>query len=367
MKLSWLLPLSAVSTNVLLLGSVGFAQTSISPAGETNINTQVNFDPQTNTYDILGGATTGQNLFHSFEQFNLETGEAGNFLTEAGIRNVLGRVVGNDPSRLNGTLGVTGSEANLYLMNPSGIIFGQDFQLNVPADFTATTSTAIEFENNQWFNAYGSNNFDGLGTDPIGLEFAGPETGNIVNLGDIVGKPGAKIALIGNQVVDAGSITVPDGTITIAAVPDSNLVRISQQGSLLSLEFKPLQNDRGQILPIKATDIPGLLTGLPDDRGVISKLDLNATESYALATGELIAPEINIVGQQVELKGATLNADGINGGNIRVGGELQGQTGLPTALTTYIDQNSKTYGQRDRFRPRRSNHHLGRWSYHHAR
>ena len=112
-------------------------------------------------FKIDGGSLSndGQNLFHSFEQFGLSSGQVADFFAQPTVQNVLGRVVGGDVSVINGTLQLSGSAANLYLMNPAGVVFGNDAQLNVPGDFTATTATGIEFGSGQWFNAVGANSY----------------------------------------------------------------------------------------------------------------------------------------------------------------------------------------------------------------
>ncbi|HBB31712.1 MAG TPA: hypothetical protein DC064_07925, partial [Cyanobacteria bacterium UBA9273] len=106
--------------------------------------------------DISGGTLSGDgaNLFHSFDQFGLSSGEIANFLSNPQIQNILGRVVGGDPSIINGLIQVTGGNSNLFLMNPAGIVFGLGASLNVPAAFTATTANGIGFGDN-WFNAFG--------------------------------------------------------------------------------------------------------------------------------------------------------------------------------------------------------------------
>jgi filamentous hemagglutinin family protein len=85
--------------------------------------------PNGNKFDIQGGAVSGNgvNLFHSFQEFGLNSGEIANFLPNPQIQNILGRVVGGNPSVINGLIQVAGgSNANLFLMNPAGIIFGQN-------------------------------------------------------------------------------------------------------------------------------------------------------------------------------------------------------------------------------------------------
>ncbi|WP_292864063.1 filamentous hemagglutinin N-terminal domain-containing protein [Nostoc sp. LPT] len=76
---------------------------------------------------IDGGATRGANLFHSFEKFNVGEGRGVYFANPAGIENILTRVTGNNPSNILGRLGVLGG-ANLFLLNPNGIVFGSKCQ-----------------------------------------------------------------------------------------------------------------------------------------------------------------------------------------------------------------------------------------------
>ncbi|HAJ63081.1 MAG TPA: hypothetical protein DCP31_30805 [Cyanobacteria bacterium UBA8543] len=101
--------------------------------------------PNGNRFDIQGGSLSQDdaNLFHSFQQFGLDSGQIANFISNHSIRNILGRVVGGDASMINALIQVTGGNSSLFLMNPAGIIFGKDARLNVPASFTATTATGI--------------------------------------------------------------------------------------------------------------------------------------------------------------------------------------------------------------------------------
>ncbi|WP_068969768.1 filamentous hemagglutinin N-terminal domain-containing protein [Nostoc sp. PCC 7524] len=88
---------------------------------------------------IEGGATRGINLFQSFLQFNIGDGQRVYFNNPTGIENILTRVTGSDPSKIFGTLGVDG-QANLYLLNPNGIIFGTNARLDVAGSLTDAPS-----------------------------------------------------------------------------------------------------------------------------------------------------------------------------------------------------------------------------------
>ncbi|MGK7928585.1 MAG: filamentous hemagglutinin N-terminal domain-containing protein, partial [Spirulina sp.] len=114
-----------------------------------------------NHFTIDGGSLSGDgtNLFHSFEKFGLTSGQVAEFLSNPQIQNILSRIVGGDPSIINGLIEVTGGNSNLYLLNPAGIVFGAGARLNVPGDLTATTATGIGFGGDRWFNVFGANNY----------------------------------------------------------------------------------------------------------------------------------------------------------------------------------------------------------------
>jgi len=74
---------------------------------------------------IDGGAIREVNLFHSFLQFKVGEGQGAYFTNSAGIKNIVSRVTGCDPSDILGMLGILGN-ANLFVINSNGIIFGQN-------------------------------------------------------------------------------------------------------------------------------------------------------------------------------------------------------------------------------------------------
>ncbi|MEQ8999072.1 MAG: filamentous hemagglutinin N-terminal domain-containing protein [Coleofasciculus sp. B1-GNL1-01] len=101
---------------------------------------------------IDGGAIRGTNLFHSFSEFNVGAGQRVYFANPTGIDNILSRVTGTDMSDILGTLGVNGG-ANLFLINPNGIVFGKNAQLDVQGAFVASTAQEWVFENGTAFSA----------------------------------------------------------------------------------------------------------------------------------------------------------------------------------------------------------------------
>jgi filamentous hemagglutinin family protein len=101
---------------------------------------------------IEGGATRGVNLFHSFSEFNVKEKQRVYFANPPQIEKILSRVTGNHPSNILGTLGVLGN-ANLFLINPNGIIFGQNARLDIQGSFLASTANSLIFSKNFQFSA----------------------------------------------------------------------------------------------------------------------------------------------------------------------------------------------------------------------
>ena len=101
---------------------------------------------------IDGGARRGRNLFHSFREFNVGRGRGVYFTNPAGVENILTRVTGRNRSLILGRLGVLGG-ANLFLINPNGILFGKNATLDLRGSFYATTADGIKLGENASFSA----------------------------------------------------------------------------------------------------------------------------------------------------------------------------------------------------------------------
>ncbi len=313
--------------------------------------------PNGNQFNITGGTQAGTNLFHSFQQFGLTQAQIANFIAHPGIQNILGRVTGGEASVINGRVQVTGSSANLFLMNPAGIVFGANASLNVPASFTATTANAIAVGNG-WFNAMGSNDFATLTGTPNGFAFLST-SGAILNAGDLRVATGQSLSLIGGMVINTGTIAAPGGTITIAVVPGEKLVRISQAGSLLTLELPVATREAIQPPSMAPLSIAELLTGgnlsgatgVTIDNGMVKLTSANTQiptdAGTAIVAGTLttaspisVTSAIHVLGDKVGLFGATVNASGSNGGTVLIGGDFQGKGTVPNAQFAVVDAGS---------------------------
>lgn len=134
---------------------------------------------------IEGGATRGANLFHSFDQFNINDGQRVYFANPLGIENILSRVTGNNLSNILGTLGVDGG-ANLFLLNPNGIIFGANASLDITGSFVASTANRLVFDNGSEFSATNPEAPPLLTINlPPGLQYGANPSGIIANTGNL--------------------------------------------------------------------------------------------------------------------------------------------------------------------------------------
>ncbi len=146
------------------------------------------------------GTKVGGNLFHSFSEFNLTSGESGTFTGPGDVSNVLARVTGPSASSIDGTLRSTIPGANLFFINPKGVIFGPNATLEVDGSFTATTADYVKLNGGGRFDAKTPAN-DVLTSAPVSaFGFLSPQPARISATGsELTAKPGAKLSFVGGD------------------------------------------------------------------------------------------------------------------------------------------------------------------------
>jgi filamentous hemagglutinin family protein len=180
--------------------------------------------PFSPTIDVIrGGALRGINLFHSFRDFNIGVGRDAYFLfPSAAIQNVFARVTGTNRSDIAGNLGVRNSiggailpsTANLFLINPNGIVFGAGATLDVGGSFVATTANAIQLGANGLFSASAPATSNLLSVNPSAFLFNAIASQNVP---EIVVRSNAANPLgsFGLQVPDGQNLLLVGGNVRL--------------------------------------------------------------------------------------------------------------------------------------------------------
>jgi len=240
-KIGLFLALSLLTnTNLVKAQVIPVADTTLTPE-----NSQI-FFVGNNNYIIEGGAIRGNNLFHSFSQFNVGEGRGVYFINPSGnIDNIIGRVTGTNVSNILGTLGILNSsfavdDANLFLINPNGINFGANAQLFLNGSFVASTADGLIFENGFEFKA-SSPNIPPLMTIniPVGLQFRElARNNNIIQPININGSylnlaDGKTLAFIGGNIsVNNGVLLTEEGRIELGGISRSGIVNLNSDLSI---------------------------------------------------------------------------------------------------------------------------------------
>ena len=213
--------------------------------------------PDGSTFNITGGTSLGGNVFHSFKEFSVPTGSTAFFNNAADIQNIISRVTGGSISNIDGLIKANGT-ANLFLINPNGIIFGPNASLKIGGSFVASTASSLNFADGINFSATDPKTTPLLTVSvPIGLQFgatAAPihnqsqaSPGGATNFyGEPVGlqvPTGKTLAFIGgNILLEGGSLTAPGGRIELGSVTGNSLVSLKPANQGWVFGYSGVQN-----------------------------------------------------------------------------------------------------------------------------
>ncbi|WP_181256786.1 two-partner secretion domain-containing protein [Merismopedia glauca] len=313
------------------------AQSQVIPDSTLPVNSQVTNNG--NTSIINGGTTRGTNLFHSFREFSLTTGGTAHFNNSLKIQNIFSRVTGNSISNIDGTLKTNGS-ANLFFLNPRGVVFGANARLNLGGSVLATTADRINFADGTVFSAIQPQPILtvsipvglGLGTEPGKIQVLGSGHQLIAPLFSPVSRPnsatglqvspGQTLALVGGDVsLIGGVITAPGGRIEVGSgsngevsfsttnsqwsldyqrVPQWRNIKLSKRslldtsgngGASIQLQGRQIQLQDGSVLLSQNQGI------LPDGELRLKAsefIDINGTDPIARIPGGVFSESINL-------------------------------------------------------------------------
>jgi len=190
------------------------------------------------------GSRAGSNLFHSFRRFGIAHGESAVFTGPDDIKNVVSRVTGGEASNIDGLLRSEVGRADFYFVNPAGVVFGENAQVDVPAAFHASTADEVRFSDGAVFSASEPGRSTLAVAAPESFGFLSPQPASVEVNGSLLEfKPGSSVSLSGGDlsiqgtgespaglVVEGGEIRLTavgsaGGEVPVAGVPPSEATR----------------------------------------------------------------------------------------------------------------------------------------------
>jgi filamentous hemagglutinin family protein len=334
---------------------------------DTTLPVNSTVTPQDNIRVIEGGTRRGDNLFHSFKEFSFSvltgdtTGDTAFFNNDSAVRNIITRVTGGSGSNIDGIIRAN-STANLFFLNPNGIIFGQNASLQIGGSFIGSTANSLKFADGTEFSATAPQTSPLLTVSvPLGLQF-GSNPGDIVNQSQAspngtvnsvdlpIGlqvQSGRTLALVGGNVsLESGNLTAPGGRIELGSVAGGSLVNLSEIETGYALGYADVQNfddiqlSQGTIVDASgesggAIQLQGRNITLTGDSQVFSN-------TLGAGTGETLtinaAESVKLSGDATRLSTSTLSTGAA--GNLTIETRK-----LTVAAGAYIETPSNAEGQ----------------------
>lgn len=268
------------------------------PIPDTTVGTEITpFDQDTSI--IEGGTTVEQNLFHSFESFSIDLGERVFFFGPNDVNHIFSRVTGDDPSQIDGVLGTFGSDADLFLINPNGVVLGPEASLSVQGSFMATTADGVQLGTDGQFSVLDPGSDSLLAINPSAFLFSGltPPNNILINQ-SILGVPiGESLVFLGGDIViDGGQLFAVDGQIEIGALSAVDTIGFSVVNHSLLLSDNNVSRANIQLINGAALSAFNVFS---DQKGEISLFadTINLDQASTITIG--IGPNLDIGNQQV--------------------------------------------------------------------
>ncbi|MBF0377887.1 MAG: filamentous hemagglutinin N-terminal domain-containing protein [Desulfamplus sp.] len=259
------------------------------------------------------GTIKGDNLFHSFEKFSIKTEESATFTGSDSIKNIISRVTGGEKSEIDGTLRSNVGKADFYFINPSGVVFGQNAKVDVPAAFHVSTSDELKFQDGAYFEASKSKQSTLTQASPEAFGFLGTQL--------------ATVEVNEKVLENRGSIEI----------------------NASNLEFKP--ESKVSFTSSKDITIHGNEEKFATLENVEGEIQFKAKESFVMdkaiiGVGGNGGGDVSIKASNAKLKMAAINADNIGnkdsdkGVDIEVQNELELSEGSSISSSTWADGDS---------------------------
>ena len=287
---------------------------------------------------IEGGAIRDSNLFHSFQEFNINRGQRVNFSNPESISNIFSRVTGNNASEIFGRLGVNG-DANLFLINPNGIVFGEGSNIDLNGAFFATTADSVVFADGSSFSAVNPEAPPLLTVSiPIGLQLGNNSQPIQAQQATITAQ---NITLIGGEIeLQQTTLTAPGGEINLGSFGEGSVsfadiaantnrqdIKISDRSLISTIaDGEGNVNIYANSLTIEDSEIAvGIAEGQGNPDVVGGNVTFNATEDIYIGNSNLNndveansqgnAGKIGITAQNLTLENSRISSETNSTGN----------------------------------------------------
>ncbi|GMQ87317.1 MAG: hypothetical protein BMS9Abin08_0517 [Gammaproteobacteria bacterium] len=227
-------------------------------------------------FDITGGTGVGSNLFHSFNVFDIHTGETATFQGPASVTRILSRVTGGSTSNIDGTLRSAIGGADLYLINPAGVMFGPNAILDVQGSFHVSTADYLVLGSDGRFDASTPGNSVLVSSAPSAFGFVGNTPASIELNGALLGVPvGETLSVIGGDItLEDATLYAREGRINIASAGSAGEVQVLDDG--LSMNgFSRL----GDISVRQSTNVSGRHRA---GRNILANIDVSGNSGGAI-------------------------------------------------------------------------------------
>ncbi|MBY0579079.1 MAG: filamentous hemagglutinin N-terminal domain-containing protein, partial [Burkholderiales bacterium] len=294
-----------IKWGVAVTGLLACSGVQANPVGPAVVNGQASFSTQGNAFSI----TNSPGAIINWQSFSIGAGEATRFIQQSSLSSVLNRVTGGDPSRI---LGLLQSNGRVFLINPNGITFGAGSVIDVAGLVASTLNLS-----NADFLA-GRHNFT-----------ATPGAGAIRNLGSITTPAGGMVYLVASDIKNDGIITTPQGAILLAAGKSVNLVDSANPSVQVEVTASGNQALNLGSLIAKSGKVGILAAGIHNGGSI------NADSAVAGENGAIMLKSTRDITLDA---GSSLKASGLQGGSISV--ESQGATSVSGTILATASQGS---------------------------
>ena len=267
------------------------------------------------------GQQRGGNLFHSFSFFNINTGESATFSGPSTVNNIISRVTGGSASLVDGALNSTIPGANLFLINPSGVMFGENATLNISGSFHASTAGYLVLADGGRFDAVTPGNSVLTSAPPSAFGFLDNPAAISVQNSKLLVESGKTLSIVGGDVsMDSAILYAPGGKVQVASVQSAGEVGVDV--STLAVD------NYGQLGDIDVSHEGDFFSRFVPGVGIAGNIDVTAEDGGTVV----------IRGGQFVADSALMFADGNTGDAGKVDIQVSGSLRAANGTTVTADQ-----------------------------